>query len=276
MWSFNKAFANGRMDIFSFVEKCNDLNLQGVEFNRGYFGSSFTDTRVLNVLKRLAASLSLDIVAISIENNFCRNTWEDIKKEKNIILEGLDVAYHLGAPILRVNTGPYMRSIRQYVSNKKITKMKITSWVIQTFKELVKIAERKGIIFALENHFGITKTSNDVIRIIKEVNSEYLRVNIDTGNFFYDVIHPKKWFEDPYKGIERLLPYAIFTHAKIWELTDDGTNENHLDYDKILDLYNKYNYKGYISLEYMGSEDPLKAIPKAIKMLRHKLKNSVQ
>ena len=41
-----------------------------------------------------------------------------------------------------------------------------------------------------------------------------------------------------------------------------------LDYKRIAGIMKKANYRGYISLEFEGKEDPMTAVPKSLKLLR--------
>ena len=78
-----------------------------------------------------------------------------------------------------------------------------------------------------------------------------------TGNFL----------EDPYEKLEQLAPKTVLVQAKtyygggLWYTLD-------LDYDRIAKMLNKHKYRGYVSLEYEGKEDPLTAIPKSLELLR--------
>ena len=110
---------------------------------------------------------------------------------------------------------------------------------------------------ALENHWGLGLTPQGVLRIVKAINSPWLKVLVDTGNFL----------EDPYDKIEMLAPEAVFMQAKtyygggIWYTLD-------LDYARIAWIMRKHNYRGWVSLEFEGHEDPRTAVPKSLKMLR--------
>ena len=59
-------------------------------------------------------------------------------------------------------------------------------WAVAAFKECVPVAADAGVVMALENHGGITSTSAQVIRLIEAVDSEWLRVNLDIGNYGFD------------------------------------------------------------------------------------------
>ena len=41
-----------------------------------------------------------------------------------------------------------------------------------------------------------------------------------------------------------------------------------LDYPRIGEIMRKANYKGYISLEFEGQDDPMEAVPKSLDLLR--------
>jgi sugar phosphate isomerase/epimerase len=95
------------------------------------------------------------------------------------------------------------------------------------------------------------------MRIIEAINSPWLQATLDTGNFL----------EDPYDRLEQMAPRAILVQAKtyygggLWYALD-------LDYDRIAAMLKKHNYRGYVSLEFEGREDPLTGIPKSLALLR--------
>ena len=110
----------------------------------------------------------------------------------------------------------------------------------------------------LENHWGLGRTPEGVVRIVDAINSPWLHVTLDTGNFL----------EEPVRANWRqLAPLAALVQAKtyygggIWYSLD-------LDYDRIAAMLRKHNYHGYISLEFEGKEDPKTGVPKSLGLLR--------
>jgi sugar phosphate isomerase/epimerase len=95
------------------------------------------------------------------------------------------------------------------------------------------------------------------MRIVNAVNSPWLQVTMDTGNFL----------EDPYEKLAVLAPKTVYVQAKtyygggLWYTLD-------LDYPRIAQLLRKHDYHGYISLEFEGNEDWKTAIPKSLAVLR--------
>ncbi len=89
------------------------------------------------------------------------------------------------------------------------------------------------------------------------IDSPWLQILMDTGNFL----------EDPYDKLEMIAPRTAFVQAKtyygggLWYTLD-------LDYPRIAGILRKHNYKGYISLEFEGKEDPKTAVPKSLAVLR--------
>ena len=119
-------------------------------------------------------------------------------------------------------------------------------------------AEECGVVLGLENHWGLGRTAAGVKKIVEEINSPWLKVTLDTGNFL----------ENPYDQLTALAPYTCLMQAKTyygegkWYTLD-------LDYPRIGEIMRQSNYKGYISLEFEGQEDPETAIPKSLDVLRN-------
>src|SRR5438094_770680 len=76
-------------------------------------------------------------------------------------------------------------------------------WVIDSFGKCLKTAEKCGVLMGLENHWGLGRTPEGVLRIVKAVNSPWLQVTMDTGNFL----------EDPYDKLEQLAPQTVLVQA---------------------------------------------------------------
>jgi sugar phosphate isomerase/epimerase len=130
-------------------------------------------------------------------------------------------------------------------------------WVIESIEKCLSAAERYGVLLALENHWGLGLTPEGLLRIVKAVDSPWLKILMDTGNFL----------EDPYEKLEKIAPYTVFVQAKTYY--GGGTYYTlDLDYDRIAKILKKNDYKGYISLEFEGEEDYATALPKSLALLR--------
>jgi len=130
-------------------------------------------------------------------------------------------------------------------------------WIIDSFEKLIPEAEKRGVIMGLENHWGLGTTPEGVLKVVEAVNSPWLQVTLDTGNFL----------EDPYDRLKKLAPRTVLLQTKtyhgggLWYSLD-------LDYAKIAAIMRESGYRGYLSLEMEGKEDPMTAVPKSLEMLR--------
>ena len=77
--------------------------------------------------------------------------------------------------------------------------------IVRMLKESVRIAADHHVVVAIENH--IDYTSEEICQILERVDSEFLKVNFDTGNAV-------RMLEDPVKAARRLAPYTVATHTK--------------------------------------------------------------
>lgn len=221
----------------------------------------------LQKLKRRAFVNGMSLCGFSTHQTFV--TPDAAERQKNVdhTIKCLELAYALGIPTIRVNTGRWntSKNFDVLMANKGIEPRLPGysdddgyGWVNGCFEKLVKVAEKLGIVFGLENHWGLGLTAEGVLRVVNAIKSPWLQVTLDTGNFLGD---------DPYSRLEQLADAAVLVQAKtyygggIWYTLD-------LDYPRIATMLKKHHYKGFISLEFEGKESPLTAIPKSLAMLR--------
>lgn len=225
-----------------------------------------TSDSMLQKLKRRAFVNGLDLCGMSTHQGFLRPDKnyraENVKKT----IAQIEMAYKLGIPTIRVNTGRWgtSKSFEELMNNKGVeprlpgcTDDQGFQWVIDALTECLPAAEKCGVVLGLENHWGLGSTAEGVLRIVNAINSPWLRVTMDTGNFF----------ERRYEQLEMLAPEAVFIQAKTY--FGGGVYYTlDMDYDRIAKICQSANYKGYVSLEFEGKEDPWTAVPKSLEALR--------
>jgi sugar phosphate isomerase/epimerase len=232
------------------------LHVQMEEESNGY----------LQELKQRAFRNGLDLCGFSTHQGFVSPDKEVRKKNIEHTQKCIELAYRLGIPTIRVNTGRWgtSKSFDELMKNKGIeprlegyTDEEGFKWVIDSFAECLKKAEECGVVLGLENHWGLGRTAEGVLRVVDSLDSPWLQVTLDTGNFL----------ENPYEQMAKLAPKAVFVQAKTYY--GGGTWYTlELDYPRIARLLNEHNYQGYISLEFEGQEDYQTAIPKSLALLR--------
>ena len=225
-----------------------------------------TSDSFLQQLKRRAFVNGIDLCGMSTHQGFVRPDKEYRDENVKKTIDQIEMAYKLGIPTIRVNTGRWgtSKSFEQLMDNKGIepqlpghTDEEGFKWVIDSFRQCIPTAKKCGVVLGLENHWGLGRTAKGVLKIVNAIDSPWLRVTMDTGNFF----------EDRYPQLEKLAPEAVFIQAKTYY----GGGVYYtlpMDYNRIAKICQAANYRGYISLEFEGKEDPMTAVPKSLKMLR--------
>jgi L-ribulose-5-phosphate 3-epimerase len=260
-WQFKHA---DRRDVETCIDLAADMGFDGVEILHRQMTSE--DNAALQKIKRRAFANGLDLMGFSTHQGFLSPNPDVRQKNVGHTLKCIELAYALGIPTVRVNTGTWgtSKNFDALMKNRGIeppptgvTEEEGFKWVADAFARCLKAAERCGVVLGLENHWGLGRTPEGVLRVVKDVNSPWLRVTADTGNFL----------EDPYDKLEQLAPHAVLVQAKtyfgggLWYELD-------LDYPRIAKLFRKHGYKGYVSLEFEGKEDPKTAVPKSLELLR--------
>lgn len=250
------------------VETCIDLaaawGFDGVEL----LEMQMTDTSngTLQKIKQRAFVNGLDLCGFSTHQGWVSPDPEVRKKNTAKTINSIELAYKLGIPTMRVNTGRWGTSgnFDELMANRGIeptlegyTDDDGFQWVIEGLTDCLPTAEKCGVTLGLENHWGLGRTPEGVMRIVKAIDSPWLKTTLDTGNFL----------EDPYDRLEQMADDAVLVQAKtyygggMWYTLE-------LDYPRIAKLLAKHDYRGYVSLEFEGKADPRVGIPKSLVMLR--------
>src|SRR5690606_21591455 len=122
---------------------------------------------------------------------------EKEKRGENIAktIHQIELAYQLGIPVMRLNTGRWgtTKSFDDLMANKGIepvlegyTEDDGFKWVIDSIEQCLPVAEKCGVVLGLENHWGLGRTAAGVKRIVDTIDSPWLQVTLDTGNFLED------------------------------------------------------------------------------------------
>ena len=119
--------------------------------------------------------------------------------------------------------------------------------MIDGLGQCLKKAEECGVVLGLENHWGLGRTAAGVLRIVETINSPWLQMTLDTGNFL----------EQSYEQMEAMassrVPLAL-VQAKTY-YGGGRWYELDLDYARIAAMLRQHGYRGWISLEFEGNED---------------------
>ena len=245
-YSYRKYLTKGQMRLQDFLDEAARMNLDGVQLTTYYYES--TEPSYLRELKFRAYKLGLDIPSIATRTNFCQKDPDKRVEQASELRRWIDAAVELGANAIRVFGGKIP---------KGATKEQAVEWTVDGLKRALEYAEKRGVILALENHWGVTETADLVLQIRSKIDSPNFGLLLDTANFR----------TNPYGQIRQLAPYAVTTHVKTEMFTPDG-GKVPADVEKIVKALAEANYRGYLHVEYEGKEEPREAIPKFVDTLR--------
>jgi len=250
------------------VERCLDL-AAGMGFDAvELLHRQMTDESAgyLRQLKRRAFLHALDLCGFSTHQGFVTPDPEERRRNVEHTVHCVELAHELGIPTVRVNTGRWgtSGSFDELMANRGIeaplpghSEEEAFGWVVGALEECLPAAERCGVVLGLENHWGLARTPEGVLRIVDAIDSPWLGVTLDTGNFL----------EDPYDRLAQLAPRTVYVHAKSY----DGGGLWYtlaLDYPRIARILHRAGYGGYVTLEFEGRADPVMAVPAGLARLR--------
>jgi L-ribulose-5-phosphate 3-epimerase len=265
LWRFhNEPFR----DIHRCIDVASEFGFDGVELLLYQIEqNTLLSNSAMQEIKRHAFRQGLPLCGMSTHQGFVTPDKEKRQRNVDLTIGQIETCYQLGIPTMRVNTGRWgtSRNFDELMKNRGIeppldgyTDEDGYPWVIESFEKCLPTAEKCGVVLGLENHWGLGLTPEGVIRIVDAVDSPWLQVTVDTGNFL----------EDPYQRLEQLAPRAAFVQAKTY-YGGGQWYEIDIDYDRVAKMLHRHNYRGWISLEFEGMENYETAIPKSLALLRN-------
>ncbi len=262
-WHFKKE----KFPIEKVIDEAARLGVEGIDILHRQMEAE--DNAYLQKLKRLAFLNGIAFTCLSIHQSFITPDKEQLKKEIDHTLQCIELAAKMGIPCLRLNSGRWntIKSFDELMKNRGVepilpgyTEDDGFNWCIESIRKCLPKAEEHGVLLALENHWGLCSTPEGMLRIKKAIDSPWLGLLMDTGNFL----------EEPYSKLEMIAPYTSFVQAKTYYGGGEWYSLD-LDYSRIVAILRKVNYQGYISLEFEGKEDAATGVPKSIAMIRKAL-----
>jgi L-ribulose-5-phosphate 3-epimerase len=244
-YSFRQELQSKKMTYQDVIRFAAENSLDGVDLTVYWFPS--TDDAFLYDLKQLAYRTGVEIYSISIRTDMCKPPGAEADAMFADIRKWVDAAAKLGAGHIRVFGGTVPKT-----SNEA----EAAGWVVQLLSKAGAYAGSKGVILGLENHGGITEKAATIVDIVKRVNSPWVGINLDTGNFHTKV----------YEQIAMIAPHAVNVQVKVEVREDNVTQPS--DWDRVSKLLVANNYRGYLALEYEAKEAALTAIPGHLARLR--------
>lgn len=204
-------FQNKRMDIFGFIETAHEFGLEGVMINliKDYNLDPEWGTLESNDPEHLAKVRSL----IEKYNMYVEFATKGI--EYDHLVKVIKAADAVGADIIRTYI-PITLNAKEDRKNGgeglyDLGKIRLDfdpavfDQAVVTLQKIIPILKKYRIKLALENHEY--ETSEELVKVVKAVNSPWIGLHYDFGNSMM------AW-EEPEIAAENMAPYTLTTHFK--------------------------------------------------------------
>lgn len=248
-WSLHKKLTKGEITNLEFpgIAKT-QFNLDAVEFVNLFFKNKAEDTLYLQKLKDECLKHEVTPVLIMVDDEGNLGDTNQTKRSEAVKnhTKWIKAANFLGCKHVRVNASG--------TGNPD----SVLTEVAKSLKELCVIAHEYNIDIIIENHWGNSSNGKWMVDLVKAVNMPNCGTLPDFGNF--DTY-------DRYQGVDEMMEYAKDVSAKSYHFDSNGS-ETTIDYEKMIAIIKKHNYKGYIGIEFEGdSISEEEGIKKTLKLL---------
>ncbi|MEI6053371.1 MAG: sugar phosphate isomerase/epimerase family protein, partial [Opitutaceae bacterium] len=237
-YSFNDSLRAGRMSLDDVIRFCAEQGVDGLDAT-GYYMPGYPAAPADDYLHRLKRTAFVNGVTLSgtgVKNDFATADTAARQRDVQLVKNWIEVAAKLGAPVLRVFSGPRVPAGHTFEE--------ALAWMLADMQECVAYGRSHGVMLGLQQHDDFLKTARETIRLIDGVNSEWFGVILDVGSLRQG---------DPYEQIEQLLPYAVSWQIKerVWS----GPTSMPVDLRKLKSLIDRSGYRGFLPVEALDAKD---------------------
>jgi len=257
-WSLHKAIRDEKtLSNLDFAKKAKELGFEGIEYVSQLYDleegneQASLDSLVVQLKKR-SKKQGIQNVLIMVDGEGDLAVNEKVARDEAIRRHSMwiDAAAKLGCSSVRVNLsgGEAEKDVAQWHAN-----------AVDGLGRLAAYGATKNINVIVENHGGLSSEANKVVAVLKEINLPNCGTLPDFGNFCIigsssnQLKIPCDKVYDRYKGMAELLPFAKGVSAKSYTFDENG-NEETIDYYKMMKIVKDSGYKGFIGVEYEGSD----------------------
>lgn len=138
--------------------------------------------------------------------------------------------------------------------------------VIDGYLELAEIGQQAGVKLLIENHGGVSSTSENLAKILERVNTPWFATCPDTGNF------PGGDWEE---GMQVMAPRTFSCHVRVFNYSADGKQSRQdrdgnlveSDLKRSLEILREAGYTGPLCVEKGASDSSRDSIRDALAYL---------
>ena len=245
----NPKYAAGdkAMDMPGFIEYCAKRGVKGAELTSYFFPPDCDESYYANC-REVAGNMGVKISGTAVGNNFSHPRDSPERAEQiAYVKQWIDYAALMGAPHIRVFAGKHPKGVSGEEAEQN---------AVEALTEAAVYAAEKQVYLGIENHDSIT-TADRLLRIVRAVESPWVGVNLDSGNFIAD---------DVYAEITASSPYAVNVQLKTEIKVGDGKKP--ADLERVVKILKDTGYEGFVVLEFEEETDPYEHVPPLLEKLQ--------
>jgi len=164
-------------------------------------GSAPAEVKPLCALVHDVGLGKLRLVSVNAANDFLQADERKLEDEIGRTKVVIDTASELGVGLVRVFVGE---------PKEGLSRTDCRELAIRGLRAVTEYASQNDKVLALENHGRYSNDFGEQMEILKAIGSNNLRLNIDTGNYY--------WYGYPLREAEEVMrkaiPFAAHTHFK--------------------------------------------------------------
>lgn len=239
-WSLHRAFRGGGVDSRDFAKITREeFGIGAIEYVNQFFKDKANDKAYLKDLNQRAEDHGVKQLLIMCDGEGALGDPDTAAREQAVEnhYKWVEAAKFFGCHSIRVNASSR------------------GSWDDQVelaadgLHRLSSFAAEHGLNVIVENHGGLSSNGKWLSSVLAQVNLRNCGSLPDFGNFR---VSGDDWY-DRYQGVEELMPYAYAVSAKTHEFNDLG-NEARTDYYRMMKIVLDAGYRGWVGIEYEGSQ----------------------
>jgi len=241
------------LTLLEFPAVCASYGVKTVELCSAFFTSQ--DARYLNELRQNLEDNGLSVQNIAVDMGNIAGADAVIRRtDIEALKQWFYTASALNSKAIRINTG-------HADDGDAINR------VIAGYQELIEVGEQAEVKLLMENHGGVSSTSEGLTQILEGVDSPWFGTCPDTGNF------PSGDWED---GIRVMARHAFSCHVKVFSYSEDGIQSresrdgqtHEYDLRKSLEIVKEAGYEGPLCIEGGASENSRDSIRDTLAYLK--------
>ena len=239
-WSLHRALGAGELDNLDFPRVTKEeYGIEGVEYVNSFFKDKAEDFTYLADLKTRCDGLGVASVLIMCDGEGAIGDPDQAARTQAVEnhYRWVEAARYLGCHSIRVN------------AQSQGTPEETNDLEAAGLRRLSEFADQRDINVLVENHGGLSSNGAWLAGVMQVVDHPRCGTLPDFGNF--NIGGGETY--DRYLGIEELMPYAKAVSAKSHVFDADG-NESEMDFPRIMRSVLQAGYRGWVGIEYEGSE----------------------